>query len=279
MAKSYGTPGVLLELQASKRFERFCKVLVFACIIYGGIIGYAIAQWTLLASLVGIVSAMLLFWVLGKLLDRYYTPVEQERRRFIHGARGEQFVGWLLEDLSDDWHVFHSIQLRERGDLDHIAIGPPGLFYINTKSHRGLFSKGPAGDLLYNTKATSELSKITAQAADLRERLAALMGTPNLYVNAVLAAPFAFVDVPGRPKGVYVLHRENLTETLEHAPKRLNKQQIEAYVRAVEILASASRDIVRSAAKAEFPSPPPKPPQTQPSEVTQFSSTANSLRR
>lgn len=53
------------------------------------------------------------------------------------GAEGEEVVGEILERLSsDDWCVIHDVSFG-RGNIDHIAIGPGGVFTIETKSRAG----------------------------------------------------------------------------------------------------------------------------------------------
>ncbi|MGH3245756.1 MAG: nuclease-related domain-containing protein, partial [Trebonia sp.] len=53
------------------------------------------------------------------------------------GARGERIVGGRLDKLRrDGWGVLPSVQLRSGSDIDHVVIGPPGVFTINTKHHK-----------------------------------------------------------------------------------------------------------------------------------------------
>jgi hypothetical protein len=54
------------------------------------------------------------------------------------GARGERIVDKRLGTLKPDgWQVIPSIVKRSGADVDHLVIGPPGVFTINTKHHRG----------------------------------------------------------------------------------------------------------------------------------------------
>ncbi|WP_329147811.1 NERD domain-containing protein [Streptomyces sp. NBC_01456] len=54
------------------------------------------------------------------------------------GFRGERIAGKSLNRLRrDGWFVLHSVELPSGADIDHVAIGPPGVFTINTKHHRG----------------------------------------------------------------------------------------------------------------------------------------------
>ncbi len=52
------------------------------------------------------------------------------------GAAGEIKVGSRLNRLRrHGWHVLHSIPLGLGGDIDHLLIGPAGVFTANTKHH------------------------------------------------------------------------------------------------------------------------------------------------
>src|SRR6202790_1492503 len=58
-------------------------------------------------------------------ISRYVLPLVERRDR---GAQGEEHVGGLLEELSDGgWQVIHDATLG-RGNVDHILIGPAGVF-------------------------------------------------------------------------------------------------------------------------------------------------------
>ena len=54
------------------------------------------------------------------------------------GAQGEELVISVLEDLGEDYRVYHDVVLpsQEQG-LDHVVIGPSGVYVIETKSHNG----------------------------------------------------------------------------------------------------------------------------------------------
>ncbi|MFD9608336.1 nuclease-related domain-containing protein [Streptomyces sp. NPDC059083] len=57
---------------------------------------------------------------------------------FYTGLKGEKKVGRELARLSRcGWHALHGIQKGNGGDIDHLLIGPGGVFTINTKTHCG----------------------------------------------------------------------------------------------------------------------------------------------
>lgn len=59
--------------------------------------------------------------------------VRAEALKWLKGIRGELFMAKQLDKLGPDWTVMHSVLVGERSDIDHIVIGPAGVFPINTK--------------------------------------------------------------------------------------------------------------------------------------------------
>lgn len=62
---------------------------------------------------------------------------------FIKGAAGEEKVAQALAFLPSGWDVFHGVPPAQRSlwparsDLDHVVLGPAGLFVIETKNWTG----------------------------------------------------------------------------------------------------------------------------------------------
>ncbi|GAA1061835.1 NERD domain-containing protein [Agromyces bracchium] len=66
------------------------------------------------------------------------APPVEELRSWHTGAVGERHIGWLLGRLGPEWTVLHSVPVGTDGsDIDHVIVGPPGAFTINTKHHAG----------------------------------------------------------------------------------------------------------------------------------------------
>ena len=65
------------------------------------------------------------------------SPLTAAATSWYQGAKGEIAVGTLLTNLPPEWTVLHALPVGARGsDIDHIVVGPGGVFTINTKHHR-----------------------------------------------------------------------------------------------------------------------------------------------
>ncbi|MFE3761252.1 nuclease-related domain-containing protein [Streptomyces sp. NPDC059104] len=86
--------------------------------------------------------------VVGLIAERGPSTVQRLKAKLLRqssewdswyaGLEGERRVGRELERLSPlGWRVLHGIEKSNGGDIDHLLIGPGGVFSINTKNHQG----------------------------------------------------------------------------------------------------------------------------------------------
>lgn len=67
-----------------------------------------------------------------------YSPLGDDSVSWYLGAQGEIVVGAILDAMPEGWTVFHALPIGTKGaDIDHLVIGPGGVFTINTKHHNG----------------------------------------------------------------------------------------------------------------------------------------------
>jgi hypothetical protein len=63
-----------------------------------------------------------------RLIDKPLDSLVRERLKWLRGGQAEGLVAWYLNEFSEKWHVFHNIQLQDGSDIDHVLVGPPGIF-------------------------------------------------------------------------------------------------------------------------------------------------------
>lgn len=103
------------------------------------------------------------------------------------GARGERIVGRRLERLrASGWHVLHSIPLASGADIDHLVIGPGGVFTINTKHHRGARVSVTGDWVRVNGYQYPYVRNARHEAAAAARRLGGALGRP-VEVRGVVA--------------------------------------------------------------------------------------------
>ena len=70
--------------------------------------------------------------------------ISAEATAWRRGAKGEQLTARRLRRLGRGWTVFHDLAIPgSRANADHLAIGPSGLFLIDTKHYRGRLTLTP----------------------------------------------------------------------------------------------------------------------------------------
>lgn len=94
-----------------------------------GVVGTAHRSW-----LPWIIPAMITAAIIGVLVQR---RLRISALRWQVGADAERVVAGALGGLGAPWRTWHSVSTG-RGDLDHLVVGPTGVFVIETKSHRNL---------------------------------------------------------------------------------------------------------------------------------------------
>jgi hypothetical protein len=81
--------------------------------------------------------------------------LSQEARSWRLGARGERRTARILERLERDGFVaFHDLAVPgSPANVDHLVIGPTGVFVIDSKLYRGTVRVGPDGRLWYGGRS------------------------------------------------------------------------------------------------------------------------------
>ncbi|HEY2631622.1 MAG TPA: nuclease-related domain-containing protein [Solirubrobacteraceae bacterium] len=158
------------------------------------------------------------------LVSRYVLPLVDRHDR---GATGEEQVGALLDEMrGEGWRVIHDASFAH-GNIDHIAIGPPGLFTVETKSHPG------------PVRIRTIHGAILRQAQEERETVERVTGE---RVEALLVFSRAWVDKPlARRRGVRVMPARMLPRYLGRGGDALSPERIESARRRVVVALEESR--------------------------------------
>ena len=160
------------------------------------------------------------------------VDAKTDERAFRVGADGEEAVGPRLQRLEKrGWHVLHSIPVGERGsDIDHLLIGPGGLYTINTKNHPGKTIWVGEHAVLVNEQKTPYLRHSRYEAERVRKAMLRELGE-ELPVRPVLVlltgSLIPKVTIKKRPEDVIVLDRMDVPGAFKRAPQRLTPETVQ----------------------------------------------------
>lgn len=66
------------------------------------------------------------------------SPLSPDTQPLYRGVVGEIEVGEALDRLGSEWHVLHALPVDvDHADIDHLVIGPSGVFVVSTRNHTG----------------------------------------------------------------------------------------------------------------------------------------------
>jgi hypothetical protein len=155
------------------------------------------------------------------------SPLCPESLDWYLGAQGEITVGKLLATLPLDWTAFHAVPIGKNDtDIDHILVGPGGIFTINTQHPCGKHIWVGARAVIvsghkkaYLPAAEHEAERVTTV---LRERMP-LVAPAQPVVVLVDAKQISF---RARPAQVKVLDARGLVDWLEKLQPVLSDDEI-----------------------------------------------------
>lgn len=162
------------------------------------------------------------------------TPLDDDARPWFAGAVGERRVGELLAGLPGGWRVFHALPVGSgEADVDHLVVGPGGVFVVNTKHHRGQRVWVGERALLVAGQKKPYLRNSDLEASRVRGVLArAGVAAPVSAVVALVGA--REVTVRQQPRRVAVVRAETLVRWLTRRPSVLDAGTVAAVVRLVD---------------------------------------------
>lgn len=227
-----GTAGASVRRMAWKRLGigALLLVLLFA------------AWWLLLGDTIQLPPyAFLAVLVLVPMVMRIVMDeTDAKVDRAVRGAEAEERVSDILDQLPEEYHVVHDVVIG-RGNIDHVVVGPTGIFTIETKSHRGKLTE-EQGQLRLNGRALEKdfLAQAYAEAMAVKAYLKKISGK-DFFVSPMLVFTAGFVSVKGSPKGVTVLPGKWLLERIQRGAERLDKDEASRLARALGTMTDESR--------------------------------------
>jgi hypothetical protein len=163
-----------------------------------------------------------------RLLSRWSkADSTRELRSWRQGLVGERHTARRLRSLGRGWYTLHAVQYPSGTDVDHLVIGPPGVFTVNSKHHKG--KKVWYGDRAITVNG-GKTRHIPASLSEARKASAALTRACGFTVKArpVLAVVGAAkLEVRQAAPPVLVLAADDLPSRLSGMSPVLAPDEVE----------------------------------------------------
>jgi hypothetical protein len=152
----------------------------------------------------------------------------EDARSWYVGALGEIEVGRMLEALGPEWFVRHAVPIGTgTKDVDHLVIGPAGVFAINTKHHAN--AAVWIGDYIVKVNGAQHrhVKQAWSDGSDVSRRISQKVGFPVLVTAVVnFLNPASLKDGRAQNRTVVTLEARQLVTWLKAQQRRLGETEL-----------------------------------------------------
>ena len=181
------------------------------------------------------------------------SPLTPATQQLYRGVVGEIEVGEALDRLGDEWLVLHALPVdADADDIDHLVIGPSGVFIVSTCNHTGMNVWASQRTFIVAGVRYPHIRDMEYEMGRAERLLSTAVGS-TVEVSGILAvvAPKSLV-VRDRQRDVAVLQSSGLASWLTRQKRTLSRAEV-ARVGEAAALASTWYDA----------GSPPAPPESQ----------------
>ena len=154
--------------------------------------------------------------------------------RFFKGARGEERVAGILRGLPDEYHVFNDFVAKGK-HIDHVVVGPAGVFAVETKFWRGKVTIED-GHILVDGQlpSRSPLAQVRREAELVREALAG-GGWKGAVTPVLTFASDTFTAISAVLGGAVVINSSHLRRSFDTERVVIVPAELDRLIRIMEI--------------------------------------------
>jgi len=156
--------------------------------------------------------------------------------RWRLGAEGERETAKQIEKLGPEWHCEHDLAY-EHGNYDHVLVGPPGVFLLDSKRLNGTAAAG--GDALHSGRLRYPGAASRGGAKRIKVELERRLGFRAPWVQGTMVIWGDFPQKHYEEQGVIYVEGEQLVSWLSGLPEKVTAPQRAAYVTALREVRTA----------------------------------------
>jgi hypothetical protein len=160
-------------------------------------------------------------------------PLRPEAVGSYRRALAELRVAHLLATLGPDYRVLHAVPDGEQ-HIDHLLIGPPGVFAITTMSHTGQRLHARGSTLLVDGQRAATLTAAEREARAATRSLTRATGSPVAVTPVVVVVGARSIDRGEGTGSVEVLDSRDLVAWVRARPVKGGPDIVASMARAAE---------------------------------------------
>lgn len=219
--RAYGTPGGYIGREKVRKYNAVLLGYFAYCLVSAFLI------WTFLSD--DLYST--LFWILVALSPLGAFVVRRELRApmksWFARLSGDREIARQLEPLvHGGYDVLHDVDLG-RGNVDHVVVGPSGIYAIETKAWTGRFYLGGGGRRMRSGFFADNVRKQAVRSAALVENRLAMCGLDASVVAVVALASSTLPHGPMSVRHAHVVDGQNLATWIARRTVRLGTLEID----------------------------------------------------
>lgn len=145
------------------------------------------------------------------------------------GADGEERTAAALEPLvADGFRILHDRRIPgSRANIDHIVIGPPGVFVIETKSLNGKLEIRGSEVYVAGRRRTAMLDEVRREVAAVESAIGPELAAVGIRVRPIICVHRAELPLfRSEANGVPIVSAKGMLKRLRSAPARLDADVI-----------------------------------------------------
>jgi thioredoxin-related protein len=204
---------------------------------YGMIVGFIFEIIGLSGALIG--NPLFIIMALVGVGILYYSYYESKSR--FKDVKGENMVLNYLNRLPEGYFIFNKVKIpKKQINIDHIVIGPTGIFVVETKNLGGSYIVDGNQWFFYNKGRTKKIFKnpgyqLKQNTTDLKRYLAYNgVSTTKLWINSVLAYLNKDIEIINKPEYYNILHPSQLTDFIKSKDNTLDIENLKKSVFLIE---------------------------------------------
>lgn len=151
------------------------------------------------------------------------SPLNPQSRTLYRAAVGELLVGDMLDNLGPRWDVLHVVPVDADGkDIDHLVIGPPGVFTITTENFPGQEIKVNGDVLTVGSQRFDDVAVARELGQSAAELLSAAAGRAITVMPILVVVTPTKLSLRAQPEGARVVASTQLLHFLDKLDRTLD---------------------------------------------------------